>query len=189
MNANKDFAKESNFIFRKYTDKEISIVLSRMVIVIDSREKKVSHITNIFNESNIKYKKQKLHFADYSFTVPAIPELDIHEEISFENHISIERKNSLTEIAGSFTSTRRQFKNEFERHQGLMILLIEDDTYADIFNHNYRSKLTPQSFIGSLHAWNIKFGVPFIFVPKSHSAQYIYFTFYYYLKYILEEGG
>lgn len=169
---------------RKHTDKEIDLVLSKLIVIIDSREKVNGHITEQFDKANIKYEVRKLNHGDYSFYIQPIPELDIHEEMSFVDRISIERKSSLDEIAGNITKDRERFKREFERHKGLMILLIENATYADIFNHNYRSKLTPKSFIGTLHSWNIEFGVPFIFIPKEYVAQYIYFTFYYYLKYI-----
>lgn len=174
---------------RKYTSKEQDIILSKLVIDVDSREKSNIHITSILDLSNIQYKTSTLNFADYTFHIPPIPELDIHEEISFANHISIERKNSLNEMAGNITKDRERFKREFERHEGLMILMIECDTYADIFKQNYKSKLLPQSFIGTLHKWQHKYGVPFIFIDKEYAGRYIYFTFYYYLKYILEGGG
>lgn len=174
---------------RQFTKTEQDLILSKLIVDIDSREKKNQHITNIFDKSNIQYQTSTLNFADYSFHIPTISELDIHEKISFANHISIERKNSLNEIAGNITKDRERFENEFKRHEGMMILMIECDTYADIFKHNYKSKLLPQSFIGTLHGWSIKYNVPFIFIDKEYAGRYIYFTFYYYLKHILKEGG
>lgn len=173
---------------RKYTDKEIELICSKTIIDIDSREKSCKHITDTFDQSNIKYEVSKLSFSDYTFHIPSIPELDI-EETSFANHISIERKSGLDELAGNFTQNRERFKREFERHKGLMILMIECDSYADIFKENYKSKITPQSFIGSLHSFSVKYDTPFIFIPKEYAGRYIYFTFYYYLRHILKGGG
>ncbi len=171
---------------RKYNDKETDLILSKLTVIIDSREKVNTHITSQFDKANIKHEVRKLNHGDYSFIIPPIPELNIYEEMSFVDHISIERKSSLDEIAGNITKDRERFRCEFERHKGLMILLIETNTYADIFNHNYQSKLTPQSFIGTLHSWSTKYNVPFVFINKEYVAQYIYFTFYYYLRYLLK---
>lgn len=171
---------------RKYNDKETDLILSKLTVIIDSREKVNTHITSQFDKANIKHEVRKLNHGDYSFIIPPIPELNIYEEMSLVDRISIERKSSLDEIAGNITKDRERFKREFERHKGLMILLIETNTYADIFNHNYQSKLSPQSFVGTLHSWSIKHSVPFIFISKDYVAQYIYFTFYYYLRYLLK---
>ena len=171
---------------RKYTNSEIKLLLSSIVIIIDSREKVNAHITKEFDKMNIKYIVRKLQFADYSFYLPKNEALDIMDDISFENNVSIERKANANELAGNYSTTRKQFENEHQRHQGKMILMIEDDTYSDIQRHNYRSKLKPDPFTASMHSWQHKYDVPFIFIEKQYSAEYIYNTFKYWLRAYLE---
>lgn len=155
-------------------------------MIIDSREKSNDWITSAYNKQGISYKVQKLDFADYAPYIPVNEELGIIEEISLANHISIERKANLDEIAGNMTKDRERFKREFERHKGKLILLIEGGSYDDICKANYRSNIKPLSFIGTLHSWNFRHDVHFVFIDKNCSAQYIYYTFYYWLKVYLE---
>jgi hypothetical protein len=127
-----------------------------MIILIDSREKENSHILNYMAVNKISVKrKQALKFGDYSF---------IDHNTDYRNLITIERKNSLDELALNLTSgkkdnpinRRERFKNEFKRAKeagAKMVLLIENATQENILNHNYRSKLHPNAFIGSLNSW------------------------------------
>lgn len=175
-----------NILSRKYTKKEQDLLLSSMGVLIDSREKSNKWIIDAYDKQGITYKVKKLDFADYAPYIPPNDELGIEEEISFAEHISIERKNSIDEIAGNITKDRERFKREFERHEGQMILMIEGGNYEDICKANYRSQIKPLSFIGTLHSWQHRYDVPFVFVDKNYSAQYIYYTFYYWLKIYLE---
>lgn len=171
---------------RKYTKKEQELLLSSMGIYIDSREKSNKWITSLYDKQGISYKTKKLDFADYAPYIPRNEELDILEEISFEKYISVERKASVDEIAGNITNGRERFEREFKRHEGQMILMIEGGSYKDICNAKYRSKIKPISFIGTLHSWQNKYDVPFIFIDKNCSAQYIYYTFHYWLRNLIK---
>lgn len=172
---------------RKYTKKEQELLLSSLGVYVDSREKSNKWITDLYDKQNISYKVKKLQFADYAPYIPINEELGITEEISLENHISIERKASLEEISNNISKDRQRFEREFERHKGQMILLIEGASYKDICMANYKSKVKPLSLIGTLHSWNIRHDVPFIFIDKDVSAQYIYYTFYYWLREYLKD--
>lgn len=130
----------------------------------------------------MKYIVRKLEHGDYSFFIPKNDKLDIIEDVSFEDYISIERKNSVNELAGSYSATRKQFEDEHRRHKGKMMLMIEGDEYHDICEGNYRSELTPKSFLATIHSWQHKYDVPFIFINKEYSALYIYYTFKYWLR-------
>lgn len=130
-----------------------------MILLVDSREKENSHILNYMAVNKISVKeKQPLKFGDYSF---------IKDNVDYRNQIVIERKNSLDELSLNLTSgkkdnpvnRRERFKNEFKRAKeagSKIILLIENATQEDILNHNYRSKLHPNAFIGSLNSWHKK---------------------------------
>lgn len=160
----------------------IDKILLSIVVVVDTREKNNKHILDWFDEKEIKYIKQKLDYADYSFYIPKNEILGIMEDTYFMDKISIERKANLDELAMNITRHRERFKRELKRHKGYLTLMIEDSKYNDIYERKYRSKINVKSYIGTLHSFFSRYNVPFIFMDKKYSAKYIYFTFYYYLK-------
>lgn len=167
----------------KYTDKEIKILLKSMIILVDSREQENSHITKWFDSKKISYRVEKLETADYSFLLPSNQDLGIQRDLYFTDKIKIERKASLEELSGNFTNDRLRIESEFIRNKGKCTLLIENASYDDIINHKYNTKYEPSSFIGTLHSFSERYNIPFIFMKDNkYSAQYIYYTFYYYLR-------
>jgi len=167
----------------KYTDKEIITLLKSMVIIIDSNEQVFDHISTWFDKKKIPYVIENLDFCDYSFYLPANPELGIGRNLYFNKKIAIERKRNLDEISTNFGKKRTQFENEFTRATGKIYLLIENASYEDIINKNYNTELTPQSFIASLHSFSDRYNFSFTFMKDNkYSAQFIYYTFYYYLR-------
>lgn len=167
---------------RQYTDKEIDQIIKTMVILIDKREKQISHIKLWLKSKKVNYIDYTLDFADYSFMIPQNLKLDITEDIYFNDDIAIERKANAEEISNNLTVGRDRFKREFERGNGKIRLLIEDSSYKDITQGNYNTKLEPNSFIASLHSFQEAYDSPFFFTDKEHSAAYIYNTFKYYLR-------
>jgi len=170
---------------RKYKDKEVKQILSSITILVDSREKVNSHIKMWLKSNKINYIEYKLDYGDYSFYVPKNESLDILEDLYFTDKIVIERKANAEEISGNFTQGRDRFKREFERSNGVLRLLIEDSSYADICEGKYKTEFPKESFVGSLHSFQEQFNCPFFFTDKEHSGKYIYNTFKYYLKNIL----
>lgn len=167
----------------RYTKKELEMLLKTMTIIIDSNEQVFDHISTWFDKKKIPYIKKKLDFCDYSFYLPANPELGIMRDIYFDKRISVERKRDLNEISSNFCDGRTQFENEFIRSTGKVYLLIENATYEDIVNKNYTTKITPQSFIGSLHAFVDRYNITLKFMKdNSYSAYFIYLTFYHHLR-------
>lgn len=55
----------------KFTVGEIKNLAKRMVILVDSREKKNDHILGYFKKQGIAYQETKLDYGDYSFYIPA----------------------------------------------------------------------------------------------------------------------
>lgn len=167
----------------RYTDKELKELLKSMIVLVDTREQNWLHIQKFFDEKKIPYRVEKLDFADYSFLLPENKELGIQRDIYFDKKISIERKRDLNEISSNFCDGRTQFENEFIRSMGKLYLLIENATYEDIVNKNYTTKITPQSFIGSLHAFVDRYNISLNFMKdNSYSAYFIYLTFYHHLR-------
>lgn len=169
--------------FYKFTDKELKILLKSIIIITDTREQENSHILRWFDEKKIPYSTQKMEYGDYSFMLPANPELVIVRDLYFTGKVSIERKASLEELSGNFTNDRLRIESEFIRHKGKMLLLIENADYMDIINHNYRTEYKPVSFLATLHSFSERYDIPFTFMKDNKcSGQFIYFTFYYWLR-------
>lgn len=109
--------------------------------------------------------------------------------VSFENHIVIERKNSLDELAICFTKGRERFENEFKRKSEAgsnCILLIENDNLKKLRGHTYRSNLSPKSFEASIWSWKHRYDYEVFFCDSKDVGLYIYNVFYYYVRSVLK---
>lgn len=168
----------------KYTETELKKILSSMIILVDSREQKNNHITDWFTKKSTPFEVKALNTGDYSFYIPANPELSIHRNTYYDNEICIERKGTLDELINNF-SERNRIEDEFTRASniGLKIhLLIEDSSYKDIYEGNYQSKYNSKSAVGSLHSMTDRYNLNFVFLDKEYTAKYIFCCFYYFLR-------
>lgn len=162
---------------RKYrTDKEIRETLETFTVVVDTREQVNHNILEYLSSKNIPYISRKLDVGDYSF------ELD---GLTFEDSVAIERKASIDEIAGNFTSDRHRFENEFLRAKAngtKVFLIIENCSWHDIKAHNYVSKMKPESLMGSLFSWQCKYNISILFESQALSPELIVKTLYYWAR-------
>lgn len=168
-----------------YTDSEIKKILTSMVILVDTREQENSHILDYLAKKKIPIKSRKLDYGDYSFMIPAAPELGILREISFMSEIVIERKSGLEELSGNLAQDRARFEAEFIRASGCQcrfLLMIENASYSDIINHNYRTEYNPKSFLASLMSMAHRYNFSVNFVDKQIAGSFIYHMFYYFLR-------
>ena len=55
----------------KYGIEDLKKLTKQMVILVDSREKKNSHILDYFRKQKISFQTEKLEYGDYSFMIPA----------------------------------------------------------------------------------------------------------------------
>jgi len=167
----------------KYTDKETDQILKSIVVLIDSREKENSHITDYFDKKEIAYKVRALNQGDYSFYLPANPDLAIPRDLYFDSKIVIERKASLEELSGNFAQQRDRLEKELSTCPAKMILVIENAQYADVCEGRYKTEYNKKSFLGSLHSFWFKYDLPFVFMPDNqYTPIFIYGTFKYYLR-------
>ena len=166
-----------------YTDGELKTLLKSLTVIIDTREQENYHITEYLDKKKIPYKGQKLDFGDYSFMIPAHPELGIMRAIYFTGSMAIERKNSLEELSGNLTSDRARFEAELIRGAGAkLILMVENSSYSDIVAHRYNTQYEPKSFIATLKTYEARYGLGINFVNEMCAGNFIYHTFYYYLR-------
>lgn len=167
---------------RYRTDKEITEALKQLTIIADSREQVNGEIVGYFDKHKIPHLTRKLDTADYSAMLG---------DMTLEWDVAIERKANIDEIAGNFTADRQRFEDEFTRAKasGLKVfLIIENCTWSDIFLHNYRSKLKPQSLIAALFAWQVRFNITIIFCKPNESGQIIHGILYYTAREALKKG-
>ena len=152
-------------------------------MLVDSREQKWDHVKDWCDQKNISYKIKKLDNCDYSFYLPAAPELNIERELRFDKEIAIERKASLDELAGNLTEHRTRFEEEMATFKGKKYLLVENATYDKIVNEKYRSQYKANSYLATLHAFNHRYNLEIVLMPDNkHSGLWIYSTFMYWLR-------
>ena len=171
------------FEYYHYSDTEITKLLKSMVIQVDTREQQNQHILDWFDKHKIVYKTKALKCADYSFMLPANPELNIDRDMYFGAECAVERKHSLEELSGNFTKDRDRIEKEFAIYPGKLVLLIENANYQDVVLGNYTTQYAASSFTGTLFSFWHRYSVPVIFMPQQeYSARWIYSYFYYYLR-------
>jgi ERCC4-type nuclease len=169
----------------RFLEKELKTLLSSLIIQVDSREKVNEHILNYFNDKGIAYETTKLNAGDYSVVLPANPELGLPRSIFFP--IAIERKNSIDELAVSIKN-RTVFEHELLRSERLKFLLMVEDEqgYKNILAKNYRSQYDPRALLGSLKAFEAKYGFGTAFVGKELAGHFIFHHLFYHARAILK---
>ena len=167
----------------KYTDKEIDEIVSSMVILIDTREKSMEHLTQYFDKAKINYERKSLSYGDYSFYIPKNDDLSIPRDLYFDKKICIERKGSLEELSGNLTKERDRLEKEFALAPKTKVLVVENASYADMVNGNYDTKYNNKSYWASVHSMWHKYNIPIMFMPdNSYTGFFIRGYFSYYLK-------
>lgn len=169
-----------------YTDKEIDRLCKSITVLVDTRERSNQHITDWFDVKKIPWTHKALSNGDYSFFVPENHELNIERNLYFDKKIMVERKMSLDEIGSNFTTHRTRFEEEMATFDGKKYVLLENSTYGQVVSGDYRNKLSQKAFLASIHTFNHRYDLEFVYMPdKTYSAEWIYLTFVYYLKHLL----
>lgn len=172
----------------KYTETEEKNLIDSIVVLVDTREKKNQHIIDYFDKHGIRYENRALSFGDYSFYIAQNDSLAIPRPLYMDNGVIIERKASLEELSGNFTTGRARLEEEFASCQAQKkYLLIENANYSDIVDGNYNTQYNKKSFLGTLHSFNHRYNLEIVFVPDSnYTPIYILGTFKYYLKNLIK---
>lgn len=167
---------------------EIDDAMKSMKILIDTREKKNGHITEVLEGRKCPFKTRKLSYGDYTCEYDTVD----NKGNSFENKAVIERKASLDELAGNITKGRERFEREFLRAKSdgsKVFLMLESGSFDDIKNHCYRSMLPSKSYLNTLFSWQEKYNLTISFVSKKFAGDYIYGTLFMALRNYLLYGG
>lgn len=180
----------------KYTDKEYRILKRNAVIVVDTAEQENSHIIKGFEEKKIKYSIEKIHLGDYTIKIAANEEtkpLGIEKDLYFDRKFVIERKNSLGELAGNFTTDRPRITKEFAQMKAYGIkcyLYLEDANFLEnLRTENYHSKMKNTSLNKSLRRFISRFDLNFRAIKKEEMWTEINQTLLAELEEYLEKKG
>lgn len=148
----------------------------KIIILIDTREKRNELIIDAFNKQNIEYEYVAggLLYGDY--TAKVVFEDD--KIVSLHRDLVIERKRELTELSNTLTQGQRRFINELERARfdraNVKLLIEDEDYYRNILRHNYRTKLEPDIFFKLLFKFQHSYGFDIVAIDEKLSASYIY---------------
>jgi len=166
-----------------YTETEQKELLKSMVIIIDTREQENEHIISFLDKKKVEHISRALDFGDYSFYLPENKNLSISKAIWFDKEFVIERKGSLTELAGNLTNGRERFEKELIRKKDAkMHLMVEDGSWELVNNGKYRGDYKPVSFLATLHAYMSRYAIEVDFITKEFAGQFIYSRCYYHLR-------
>lgn len=153
------------------TPREIEKALKGMVILVDTREQETLRLRARLKQMGCPYERCKLDFGDYSAKFP------IGGGEWFTLNAAVERKMDFSELAQCFCNGRARFIREFERAKSAdakIYLLIENQTWEDAYNGNYRSQMTPQAFVASILAWLARYRCQVIFCNQNTSGKLIH---------------
>lgn len=138
------------------SEKETSSSLA--VILIDSREKQPFNFRASANLAGCE--TIKLDHGDYQ--IKGHPDL-----------ITIERKNSITELCNNIGKDRDRFERELSRMQNTKLkYVIVEDYWSSVWSPKY-TKLSSNFIIASIISFEFKFGIRFILAGNRESAHRI----------------
>lgn len=121
-------------------------------VVIDTREQDPLPITGF------PVVRVTLQTGDYSYA-------------GGEDRFAVERK-TIDDLVGCCAGDNRaRFQRELHRLRGFEFarLLVVGDR-ADLVQGRYRSRINPESVLGSLAAWEVRYRVPVVFAPDPQAA-------------------
>lgn len=91
--------------------------------------------------------------------------------IGLETTIAIERK-SPNDFIGCITASRERFENELSRADSLeRFWVVIESTLTSIEKGLYRSRVNPESVLGTLAAWSNRHKVSFVFADNRQTGQ------------------
>ncbi len=154
----------------------IDKLIGQLVVLVDTREQNNQHIISYFDKKGVKWRLKALETVDYSCELKANLELGLPFDITLENVVGIERKNSLTELAGNFTQGRSQFEEKWQKAKEKiknLYLIIEGGSWQDIRNGNYRSDISEKALYNSLISWRNKYGFKVDFIEPDFAGEHI----------------
>ena len=152
-------------------------MLETMSIICDSREQETVRAEKRYKDFGVPWNKRKLDYGDYCYNaVKPNGQFLFPENEQIFPYCTVERKESLDELASCFTHSRARFEREFKRakeHNARIFLLIENATWENLLNGKYRSQFNSNAFLASLCAWIVRYDLQLIFCKEESSGKII----------------
>ena len=170
---------------KKWTNFEVEKMLESLIVIADTREQPTIRFRNRMKATECPWERKKLDYGDYSAEWVD----SLGERQTLAKTAVIERKMDLDECCTCFGKDRKRFEREFERAKvdgARTWLIIECASWGKIFGAEYRSQLSPESLIGSLLAWAVRYDLKFTFCEPKETGKLIYKIMRYELKERLE---
>lgn len=167
-------------------------VLQTFSIIADSREQDTPKARRRYNSMGVPVERATLDYGDYTYNAVlpnGMPIYNASERIL--PAVTIERKESLDELAQCFTRSRERFRREFQRaaaNNARIYLIVENANFENLANGKYRSKFNANAFVGSVTAYMVRYNMGLLFCKEDTSGRLIKEILYRDLKERLERG-
>lgn len=167
-------------------------VLQTFSIIADSREQDTPKARRRYNSMGVPVERATLDYGDYTYNAVlpnGMPIYNASERIL--PAVTIERKESLDELAQCFTRSRERFRREFQRaaaNNARIYLIVENANFENLVNGKYRSKFNANAFVGSVTAYMVRYNMGLLFCKEDTSGRLIKEILYRDLKERLERG-
>lgn len=127
-----------------------------LAVVVDSREQ----APYAFERFPVEVIRAGLPTGDYSL-------------VAHKSHAAIERK-SLDDLIGCLTVGRDRFERELDRARSLACFsVVVEASMEDVARHRYTSRMAPHSALQSILAFQVRYGVPFVWAGSRHGGEYV----------------
>ncbi len=118
-----------------------------------------------------------LRFSDAVQIAPGTLQTGDYSLQGLESLVAVERKNLDDFIGCRQGDNRDRFKSEMERLRAYRYrLVVIEGSYMETHFHRYKSRILPQSIIGSLCSWTARYQVSFMFAGDAQGAAVIVVT-------------
>lgn len=167
-------------------------VLKSFSVIADTREQATDKSRRRYASMGVPVERATLDFGDYTWNAVLPDGRPIYDtENRIQPRVTIERKESLDELAQCFTRSRDRFRREFQRaadHQARIFLIVENASFEKLVNGRYRSRFNPNAFLASVTAYTVRYNMNLLFCKEDTSGRLIKEILYRDLKERLERG-
>ena len=136
-------------------------------VIADTREQPTDKSRRRYASMGVPVERATLDFGDYTWNAVLPDGRPIYDtENRIQPRITIERKESLDELAQCFTRSRDRFRREFQRaadHQARIFLIVENASFEKLVNGRYRSRFNPNAFLASVTAYAVRYNMNLLF--------------------------
>ncbi|MDD6401186.1 MAG: ERCC4 domain-containing protein [Lachnospiraceae bacterium] len=135
------------------TGYQIKKALESFRIIVDTREQATNKLEARLKDFGCPYERATLDYGDYTFNVTLADGVLCDTSVKVAPKVAIERKMDIDELALCLTHERVRFLKELERAKdknAKMYLLIENGSWDDIINGNYKSWINSRTFLSNI---------------------------------------